>query len=163
MVLAGVSAGTVLILIVVVALPIGAVVFALGAGRAFSEIGRGEMSIGEDDAGRASTGALTDSGAGGAVASDGASPREREQEIRQMVQARSDRALARGAEAIDVDAEVERLLAPRRAAAGDPALREEVRSLVVARNERRARRGEEPLDVEAEVERQLLELESLGQ
>jgi hypothetical protein len=88
----------------------------------------------------------------------------REEEIRQMVQARSDRAVARGSEPIDVDAEVERLLAPEPGGVGnDPALREEVRTLVVAKNERRQRQGKKPLDVEAEVDRQLRELENLGQ
>ena len=65
--------------------------------------------------------------------------------------------------ALDVDAEVERLMALDPAAQPeadqqDAALREEVRQLVVARNERRAARGEPPLDVEAEVDRQLRDL-----
>jgi hypothetical protein len=159
--LAEVSAGTVLILIVLAALPIGAAVFALGAGRAFSQIGRGDMSIGADEPGSPS-GGLTDSGAGGG---DGVSAAVREEEIRQMVQARSDRAVARGERGFDVDAEVERLLAPAPGPGigGDRELREEVRQLVVARNERRQRQGKEPLDVDAEVERQLRELEGLGQ
>ena len=92
----------------------------------------------------------------------------REDEIRQMLEAKAYRQSTRGEEPLDVDAEVGRLLAEQRAgpeapASDDPALREEVRQLVVARNERRARQGKEPLDVEAEVERQLRELENLGQ
>ena len=89
----------------------------------------------------------------------------REEEIRQMVQARSDRAEARGAAPIDVDAEVEKLLAPDEGPGlgADAGLREEVRQLVVARNERRVRQGKKELDVDAEVERQLRELENLGQ
>jgi hypothetical protein len=90
----------------------------------------------------------------------------REEEIRQMVQARSDRAVARGEKGFDVDAEVEKLLAPEREGAGlagDKQLLEEVRQLVVARNERRVRQGKKALDVDAEVERQLRELENLGQ
>ena len=61
-----------------------------------------------------------------------------------MVQARSDRREARGEKALDVDAEVEKLLAPepRAGARNDRALREEVRQLVVARNERRAAPGQ---------------------
>ncbi len=93
-------------------------------------------------------------------------PEVREEEIRQMVQASSDRAEARGGKPIDVDAEVERLLAPDTSGSGlgaDAGLREEVRQLVVARNERRVRQGKEPLDVDGEVERQLRELENLGQ
>jgi len=81
---------------------------------------------------------------------------EQAEEVRQMIQARSDRAEARGEPPLDVDAEVAALLKP--AGGNDPELREEVRQLVVARNERRMRRGEEPLDVEAEVERQLRDL-----
>ena len=75
-------------------------------------------------------------------------------EIRQMLEARNHRRVARGEEPIDVDAELARLTAP----AVDPALREEVRELVIARNARREARGEPPLDVDAEVERQLREL-----
>jgi hypothetical protein len=83
-----------------------------------------------------------------------------------MVQARSDRGVARGRKALDVDAEVEKLLASESGGAslgGDRALREEIRQLVVARNERRERQGKKPLDVEQEIERQLRELENLGQ
>jgi len=87
---------------------------------------------------------------------------EREQEIRQMLQARSERRVRRGEPAIDVDAEVARLTAPATAgqtsAAEDRGIAEEVRQLVIARNERRARQGLEPLDVEAEIARTLAEL-----
>ena len=160
---AEISTGAILILIVLAALPVGAVVFALGAGNAFSQIGRGDMSIGEELPGYPSPGGLTDSGAGGS--GDGASAAVREEEIRQMVQARSDRAVARGETGFDVDAEVERLLEPRPGpgVSEDHGLRDEVRQLVIARNERRERQGKERLDVDAEVERQLRELEGLGQ
>lgn len=99
---------------------------------------------------------------------------EREQEIRQMLQARSDRLVRGGAEPLDIEAELARLSEPGQGAAdaagaapGEPGppgkhdagLAEEVRQLVVARNERRARRGEQPLDVEAEVQRTLAELD----
>ena len=74
--------------------------------------------------------------------------------------------MAKGREALDVEAEVEKLLAdgrrrpePRRRSRA----REEVRQLVVARNERRQRQGKEPLDVEREIDRQLRDLENLGQ
>ncbi len=83
-----------------------------------------------------------------------------------MIQARSDRAVAKGREPLDVDAEVEKLLASDVAGPSlgdDRALREEVRQLVVARNERRQRQGKEPLDVEQEIDRQLRDLENLGQ
>jgi hypothetical protein len=85
---------------------------------------------------------------------------EREQEIRQMLRARSERLVRNGEPALDVDAEVARLLAP---AAGtgthEAGLVEEVRQLVVARNQRRVRQGSEPLDVESEVSRTLRELD----
>jgi hypothetical protein len=80
-------------------------------------------------------------------------------EVRQMLEAKSERRRARGEAPLDVEAEAERLLAateqPRGAEAIDAELRAEVRALVVARNERRLREGHEPLDVEAETERQL--------
>jgi len=84
---------------------------------------------------------------------------ERTDEIRQLLQARSDRRERQGLEPLDVDAELGRLLeAERGPASHDPALVEEVRQLVIARNARRERRGEEPLDVDAEVLRTLQEL-----
>jgi hypothetical protein len=85
---------------------------------------------------------------------------EREQEIRQMLQARSERAVRRGEPPLDVDAEVARLTAAQPASTGhDPGIAEEVLQLVVARNERRERQGLEPLDLEAEVARTLAELD----
>ena len=84
---------------------------------------------------------------------------EQEQEVRQMLKARSERLVRKGHEPLDIDAEVARLLAPSEAAAGhDAGIVEEVRQLVVARNERRTRQGLEPLEVEAEVQRTLAEL-----
>lgn len=83
-------------------------------------------------------------------------------EVRQMLEAKSQRRQRRGQAPLDVEAEAERLLAgaerPRGEAAIDVELRTEVRQLVVARNERRLREGQEPLDVEAEVEKQLADL-----
>jgi hypothetical protein len=80
-------------------------------------------------------------------------------EVRQMLEAKSQRREARGEAPLDVAAETERLLAeaerPRGAEAMDAELRAEVRQLVVSRNERRLREGREPLDVEAETEKQL--------
>jgi hypothetical protein len=81
---------------------------------------------------------------------------ERDDEIRQLLEARNERRARRGEEPIDVDAELARLTAP----AVDPELREEIRQLVVARNHRRMRAGKPPLDVEAEIER---EIASLGE
>ncbi|HET9592764.1 MAG TPA: hypothetical protein VFP17_07600 [Solirubrobacterales bacterium] len=83
-------------------------------------------------------------------------------EVRQMLEAKSERRRQRGETPLDVEAETERLLAaaeqPRGEEAMDAELRAEVRQLVVARNERRMREGREPLDVEAETEKQLADL-----
>ena len=88
--------------------------------------------------------------------------RTRELEIRQLLNARSERLVRSGQPALDVDAELARLLAAEQGGADsdrpDPELVAEVRSLVVARNERRIRQGMEPLDVEAEVKRALEQL-----
>lgn len=83
-------------------------------------------------------------------------------EVRQMLEAKSERRRRRGEAPLDVEAETERLLAaaeqPRGQDAIDAELRSEVRQLVVARNERRVREGLEPLDIETETERQLADL-----
>ncbi|MCW3069235.1 MAG: hypothetical protein JWL67_1860 [Solirubrobacterales bacterium] len=100
---------------------------------------------------------------GGPLAPSADSPAaraEQEREIRQMLGARSDRLVRRGLPALDIDAELARLLAPAPASQEhEKALVEEVRQLVLARNERRERQGLEPLDVEAEVRRTLDELD----
>jgi hypothetical protein len=154
MLLATFQVGIVLIAVVVVALPLGAIVFARGAGDALREIGKGPLALEQDFP--QSSGAPVQA----------VSAEVREEEIRQMIQARSDRGVAKGRKALDVDAEVEKLLASESGGpglAGDAGLREEVRQLVVARNERRKRQGKKELDVEREIERQLEELENLGQ
>jgi hypothetical protein len=87
---------------------------------------------------------------------------EREHEIRQMLTARSERLVRAGQPALDVDAELARLLdaeqGGRASNRPDAELLAEVRALVVARNERRVREGMDPLDVDAEVARTLEEL-----
>jgi len=146
--------GTVFIIVVLVALPLGALVFAMGAGNALQKIGKGDFAL-EQDFPQGSQGPV-----------HAVSPEVREEEIRQMVQARSDRGVAKGREELDVEAEVQKLLASEPAGpslGADRGLREEIRQLVVARNERRQRQGKEPLDVDQEIERQLRELENLGQ
>jgi hypothetical protein len=79
---------------------------------------------------------------------------ERDEEVRQMLEARNARRRRRGDVEIDIEQEIRRLTSP----AVDAELREEIRQLVIARNHRRARRGEPALDVRAEVERQIAEL-----
>jgi hypothetical protein len=154
MLLASFQVGTILILVVLVALPLGAIVFAMGAGGALRQIGKGDFAMDHDMPQRS----------GSSMAP--VSPAVREEEIRQFIQARSDRGIARGHKPLDVDAEVKKLLAAEEGGPGlgaDQGLREEVRQLVVARNERRKRQGKKALNVEKEIERQLRELENLGQ
>ena len=146
--------GIILIVVVLIALPVGAIVFARGAGGALSQIGKGPLAL-EQDFPQSSESPV-----------HAVSAEVREEEIRQMIEARSYRRQARGEKALDVDAEVDKLLASERGSGslgGDEGLREEVRQLVVARNERRKRQGKKPLDVEKEIDRQLQELENLGQ
>ncbi len=97
---------------------------------------------------------------------------ERDDDIRQMLAARNARRTRQGRPELDVEAELERLTrgGPRGLGTGhdggagaiagrpcdaDPALAREIRDLVIARNARRERRGEPPLDVAVEVCRQL--------
>jgi hypothetical protein len=153
--LLAISNGEVILIVALAAIPIAAIVFVAGAGNAFRQIGKGQFSVEfEDDLPQK----VRDSDAE-------ASPEMREEEIRQLLEAKAYRQESRGESPLDVDAELERLVAEQSGApvADDPALREEVRQLVVARNERRLRQGKEPLEVEAEIERQLRELENLGQ
>jgi hypothetical protein len=147
--LAALDPGTTLILVVLVAAPIAAFMFATGAGKALNEIGKGPLAIDRDEA------AASPSPVSNAV---------REAEIRQMLEARAYRAVERGGDPVDVERELRKLLAVD-AGSGlgrDRGLREEVRGLVIARNDRRLRAGKAPLDVEIEIDRQLAELEDLG-
>jgi hypothetical protein len=135
------SFGVIVIVICVVALLAAAVSY-WGTGAIYSGLGRGDFE--HDDAPRA--------GGGGATAA------EAQEEIVQMLEAKSRRREARGEPPLDVQAELAALTS-QAPGSHDPALREEVRQLVIARNERRARQGKEPLDVEAEIDRQLRDLE----
>ena len=129
--------GTILIVVSLLAVVIAAVSY-WGSGGIYSGLGRGDLDMERDRP----------------VAA--ASAAEAQEEIRQMLQAKSDRREARGEPPIDIDAEMASLT--RGPGVGDPALRDEVRQLVIARNERRLRQGKEPLDVEDEVDRQLRDL-----
>ena len=149
------STGDVILIIVFTTIPIALLTFVLGAKNALDQVGKGQFSV-EYESDLPSK--ITDSDAE-------AGPAAREDEIRQLLEAKAYRQRTRGEEPVDVNAELNRLLteAPAVPAGTDPQLAAEVRQLVVARNERRARQGKEPLDVEQEVERQLRELENLGQ
>jgi hypothetical protein len=129
--------GTVLIVVSLLAVVIAAVSY-WGSGRIYTGLGRGDLELERDRPISA------------------ASAAETQEEIRQMLQAKSARRVARGEAPIDIDAELASLTSAP--STTDPALREEVRQLVIARNERRLRQGKEPLDVDAEVERQLRDL-----
>jgi hypothetical protein len=147
------SNGEAILLIVLVAIPVAALSF-VGAGTAFRQIGKGPLSIEQE---------LPQKGSSGSAP---ISPELREAEIRQLLEAKAYRQGQRGEEPLDVEAELERLLAEEAPGGGlraDRQLVDEVRQLVEASNARRVRMGKEPLDVDAEVERQLTELESLGQ
>jgi hypothetical protein len=140
--------GTVLIVVCLLAVVAAAISY-WGSGKIYSGLGRsGVFSMDEDESGGRSAAPATSSPGGQA---------EAQEEIRQMLEAKSARREARGEAPLDVDAELEALTASPPIQA-DPQLRDEVRQLVIARNERRARQGKPPLDVEAEVERELREL-----
>jgi hypothetical protein len=131
--------GTVLIVVSVLAVVMAAVSY-WGSGRIYTGLGRSDLQLERDRPAAAATAAET------------------QEEIRQMLEAKSRRREARGERPLDIEAELAALTtAPP--GSGDPALREEVRQLVIARNERRLRQGKEPLDVEEEIDRQLRDLE----
>jgi hypothetical protein len=138
------DSGTVLILITLAVLPVAAISFARSGG-AWRKVGKGAFAIEEEAPPPPRSGGGVDRAA-------------QEAEVRQMLEAKSYRRQREGLPAIDVEAELARLLAedsaPREPSV-DAELREEVRRLVVAGNERRRRRGEPELDVDAETERQL--------
>jgi hypothetical protein len=110
------------------------------SGRTWQDYGRGGLTLDSETRSR-----------GGGLS-------ERDDEIRQLLEARNARRRRRGEAPIDVDAELAHLTA---ASHIDAELREEIRQLVIARNHRRARAGKAPLDVDAEVEREILNLQGL--
>jgi hypothetical protein len=122
-----------------------------GRARMYDDIGRGGLSIGED---RDMRPRGTPDGVGGPT-----STAERDDDIRQMLEARNARRAAQGRPTVDVEEELAQLTrGGRESQSSDPEIVEEVRSLVRARNSRRIARGQEPLDEEAEIERQLRDL-----
>ena len=137
--------GTVLIIIVLVGIVVAAASY-IGSGGIYQGLGKTGLTLDEPD--------LRPEPVAGSAAANA----EAQEEIRQMLEAKSDRQVRRGEAPLDIDEEMSALASPAGGAApADAGLREEVRELVVARNERRMRRGEEPLDVETEVDRQLKE------
>src|SRR4051794_18026716 len=129
--------GLILIVVSVVAV-IAAAVSYWGSGAIYGKLGASDLEMSRED--------------------PVASAAEQQEEIRQMLEAKSRRREARGEAPLDVDAELAALTSAS-PGPGDPALREEVRQLVIARNERRIRQGKEPLDVEAEIDRQLRDVQ----
>ncbi len=99
-----------LLLTVLVVVPVAAVAFAR-SGKGLEELGKGQFSIDRDD----------DLGSG-MTASDAADAAERERadEVRQMLEAADFRSRARGEGRIDVEHEIERLLAGEEATATPP-------------------------------------------
>ncbi len=137
--------GTVIIAICLLAILAGVVSLFVGGPSPYESIGRGSLTFDEPASRRSPP------------AAGGPASAESDAEIRQMLQAKSDRRERRGEEPLDIDAELAALTRPA-PAQQDPGLREEVRQVVLARNERRLARGEEPLEVEAETDRQLQDL-----
>ena len=135
----------VLVVVVVGASIVAVITFAI-SDKTYAQIGRGGLSL-RDGSDRPAAEPL--SGAGFEAV--------RDDEIRQMLEARNDRRARRGQPPLDIEAELAALVRPG-AIPADPALVAEIRDLVIARNERRVRMGKEPLDVEGEVERQLRDL-----
>ena len=86
------------LLIVVIGGAVVAVFTFVATGKLYDQIGRGGLSIGEDDDGR--------SHGGGAPTP--VSARERDEEIRQLLTARNERRARAGKEPLDVEAEIER-------------------------------------------------------
>jgi hypothetical protein len=120
---------------------LGAIAALLTGGKTWEELGKSHLVMDRD----VPTGPRPGSSA---------ALRERDTEIRQLLEARNARRARRGEPPIDVEDELRRLTAPQI----DSELRSEIRDLVIARNHRRARQGKPPLDVETEIEREISSL-----
>jgi hypothetical protein len=128
----------IVVIAVAVVAALAAVATLLSSGGSYDRIGRGDLTFDRD-----------------ATAPAPASDPYRDDEIRQLLEARNARRAAAGKATVDVEAELAALTRP----AVDDELRAEIRSLVEARNARRVARGGEPLDVEAEIAKRLAELD----
>ena len=114
--------GTVLWVVCIGAFVVAVVAFA-SSGKTWNEFGK--------------DGLLLDSEFTGGAHRSAAALRERDEEIRQMLEARNARRIRRGEQPLDVEEEFAKLTAP----VIDPELRAEIADLVIARNYRRARAG----------------------
>ncbi len=134
--------GTVIVVVVIVGV-VCAAVSMVGLGRAYDQIGHGGLSLydGTDRGPRQTT-----------TGAEAASVRD--EEIRQLLQARNAVRAGRGRPPLDVEKEIAALSRPK----VDPEILEEVRVLVEMRNRRLVRQGKAPLDVQSEIDRQLEEL-----
>jgi hypothetical protein len=126
---------------------VAAVIALASSGKQWEEFGRDRLVMDRDAPGPTRAGAMVSP----------ASIRERDDEIREFLEARNERRRRRGEPPLDVDAELDRLTAPQI----DDGLRAEIRDLVIARNHRRVRAGKSELDVEAEIAREIQELGEL--
>jgi hypothetical protein len=131
----------IVIVAVVAAAALVAVATLASSGRTYDQIGRGGLSLRDG----------SDRPAHEPAQSSAAATGERDDEIRQLLEARNEVRRRQGREPLDVEAELRALERP----AVDPGIVAEIRALVIARNDRRARRGQPPLDVEEEVARQI--------
>ena len=137
--------GTVVVIVCAVGIA-GAVAVLLFGSRTWEEYGRDHLLMEREPSGPAS-------GSPAALL-------ERDEEIRQMLEARNARRRRRGEPELDIETYLDPR-GPLTAPAMDDELRAEIRDLVIARNHRRARQGKPPLDVEAEVQRQISALGEL--
>ncbi len=141
--------GTVLLIVCAVSLVVDDLALVWNRGT-WEEFGRHGLTLDSDRAGSAEP----PPGSAAAAA-------ERENEIRELLEARNARRVRRGETPIDIENEVSNL-AEGAATRVDPALTAEIRELVVARNERLLRAGKPPLDVDSEVQREIETLADQG-
>jgi hypothetical protein len=127
---------------------VAAVIALVSSGKQWEEFGRDRLVMDRDSspsAGRQMTATPT-------------ALRERDDEIREFLEARNERRRRRGEALVDVEAELQRLTTTHI----DDGIRAEIRDLVIARNHRRARAGKPQLDVEAEIAREIEALSELA-
>jgi hypothetical protein len=84
----------------------------------------------------------------------------RQDDVRQMLEARNRRRIARGETPADIDAELQALLTQPMEPSTDAEVRAEVEAIITARHARRRRRGRPEGDFEAEVEELLRSISS---